>query len=107
MVVSSSLLLEYEAVLLRKEQVAVHGLTTKAIQKFLVALTRVAIKARIAYRYRPQLRDPDDEMVLEAAINGHAAAVVTHNVRDFLPAARHFGIQVLTPASILKGGLQQ
>jgi predicted nucleic acid-binding protein len=50
----------------------------------------------------PQLQDANDEMVLEAAINGRADAIVTHNVRDFLPAAHHFGIEVLTPGRIIK-----
>ena len=37
------------------------------------------------FQWRPQSRDPDDEMVLEAAINGWADALVTYNVAD-LPA---------------------
>jgi predicted nucleic acid-binding protein len=40
--------------------------------------------------------------VLEAAINGSAEAIVTHNMRDFLPAADRFRIQVLTPGVIMK-----
>ena len=49
-----------------------------------------------------QLRDPADEMVLEAGANGNAQAIVTHNVRDFLPAAGDFGIPIITPAGVLK-----
>ncbi len=63
-------------------------------------------QVRVYFTYRPQLRDPNDEMVLEAAINGGAEAIVTHNVRDFLPAARHFGIEVSTPGSIIKERLK-
>jgi len=48
------------------------------------------------------LPDPDDEMVLEAAINGHAEAIVTHNRRDFERACYRFGIEVLSPAEILE-----
>ena len=48
------------------------------------------------YQWLPQLRDPADEMVLEAAANARAGALVTYNLRDFIPAKR-FGIQVLTP----------
>jgi predicted nucleic acid-binding protein len=46
--------------------------------------------------------DPSDEQVLDAAVSGHAEAIITHNVSDFLPAAKDFGIQVMTPGSILK-----
>ena len=42
------------------------------------------------FRWRPQLKDTEDELVLEAAVNGQADALVTHNVRDFLDAARLF-----------------
>jgi hypothetical protein len=45
-------------------------------------------------------------MVLAAAINGRADAIVTHNVGDCLPAAHQFGIQVLTPGRTLKSGVQ-
>ena len=56
----------------------------------------------IRFLWRPQLQDPGDEMVLEAAINGHAEAIVTHNRRDFVPAAGRFGIEVLSPADALE-----
>ncbi len=42
------------------------------------------------------------EMILEAAVNGHADAIVTHNTRDFRPAKPVFDIDVLTPAEFLK-----
>ena len=49
-----------------------------------------------------QLRDEGDELILEAAINGFADSIVTHNVKDFLPVAIEFGIRVLTPAEFLR-----
>ena len=56
----------------------------------------------VRFVWRPLLTDADDEMVLEAAINGQAEAIVTHNRRDFEPAAQRFGIQVLSPAELLE-----
>jgi hypothetical protein len=48
--------------------------------------------------WRPQLRDPSDELVLEAAANGRAEAI---NRRDFAGAAQRFGIQVPLPGEAL------
>ncbi|HZL27702.1 MAG TPA: putative toxin-antitoxin system toxin component, PIN family [Acidobacteriaceae bacterium] len=106
LVASSALYLEYEAVLTRPEQIAVHGVTPQKIELFLIDLASLTDRVRISFNYRPQLRDADDEMVLEAAINGRADAIVTHNLRDFLPAANRFGIEVLTPGRILKERLK-
>ena len=52
--------------------------------------------------WRPQLRDPADELVLDAAVNGQAAAIVTFNRRDFGIAPARFGIELLTPAEVIR-----
>ena len=54
-----------------------------------------------AGRWRPQLRDPADEMVLETALTGRADALVTLNVNDFAPAS-HFRLPVLQPGAFLR-----
>jgi predicted nucleic acid-binding protein len=56
----------------------------------------------VHFQWRPQTPDPNDEMVLETAINGMAIAVVTYNVADFAAAAKRFKILVLSPADLLK-----
>ena len=48
------------------------------------------------------LRDPDDDMVLEVAVNGSADAIITFNRRDFSEASDRFGIEVLSPGDALK-----
>ena len=48
------------------------------------------------------LLDPDDEMVLDAAVSGGAEAIVTFNVQDFLPVSSLFNVQILTPAEALR-----
>lgn len=54
------------------------------------------------FLWRPRLRDPDDDMVLEAAVNGRAEIIATFNARDFAGVVRNVGIAVLTPAEILR-----
>jgi predicted nucleic acid-binding protein len=56
----------------------------------------------VHFLWRPQVRDPSDEMVLEAAINGQASALVTYNVTDFALAGERFAIPILRPADLLK-----
>lgn len=100
--VSVPLFLEYEAVLTRSENLKAFGLGKQEVIDFLDGLAACLQPIEISFLWRPQLRDPCDEMVLEAAANGAASHLVTWNVRDFLPAAHKFGLQVLTPEAYLK-----
>lgn len=100
--VSTALFLEYEDVLKRPEHVSVHGLGPAALERFLAAFAAAAEGVEIDFRWRPQLRDEKDELVLEAAVNGRAEGLVTFNGRDFEPAATRFGVSILTPAVLLE-----
>jgi putative PIN family toxin of toxin-antitoxin system len=100
--VTTALFLEYESVLLQAEQQLATGMNSPDVEGFLAAFASAAEPVELNFLWRPQLRDPADEMILEAAVNGKAAAVVTHNVRDFRPATTQFGVQTLTPAEFLK-----
>ncbi|MBZ5609412.1 MAG: PIN domain-containing protein [Acidobacteriia bacterium] len=51
---------------------------------------------------RPQLRDPNDEMVLQAAINGRAAALVTFNLRHYGTVPARCGVDLLLPRDALR-----
>ena len=101
--VTTALFLEYEAVLKRPEQCEVHGLSEADLDGLLSELAAVLEPVDVRFTWRPQLSDPADEMVLEAAVNGQADVLVTHNVRDFASAAPRFGISVLRPAEFLRG----
>jgi putative PIN family toxin of toxin-antitoxin system len=100
---STALLLEYEVVLTRPEHMQVHNFSIAEISEILDTIAARATHISFYYYdWKPQLLDPEDELVLAAAINGHADAIVTYNTSDFLPAAPLFGIQVLTPGRIIK-----
>lgn len=95
---SVPLALEYEEVLLRHADELRLG--KEAAIGLVDFLCKVAHHQAIHYLWRPSLRDAQDELVLELAVAAGCEAIVTHNVRDFAPAATH-GISVLTPASFL------
>ena len=69
---------------------------------FLAGLAALLIPVPPYFLWRPVLRDPDDEIVLDAAVNGRAEAIVTFNVQDFVPEARQFRLLILTPAEALR-----
>jgi putative PIN family toxin of toxin-antitoxin system len=96
------LFLEYEEVLLRPEQRLAHGLTSEQVEEFLTEFAALIEPVDLHFRWRPQSPDTNDEMVIEAAVNGRADALVTYNVKDFVLPCKRFGVAVLTPADILK-----
>jgi putative PIN family toxin of toxin-antitoxin system len=96
------LFLEYEDVLNRPEHRLVHRLSPQRLESFLQELAALIVPVELHFRWRPQVHDTNDEMVLETAINGDAAALVTYNTADFSAAAERFGVPVLTPAQLLK-----
>ena len=63
----------------------------------MTAVIAMAEPVKIHFLWRPQLRDPGDEMVLETAVNGGADTLITFNVRDYGEVPRRFGIEVLLP----------
>ena len=98
---SPALFLEYEDVLKRPAQLLASGLLGADVDDILNELAGSVTPVVTHYQWRPQLRDPADEMVLEAAVNAQAHAIVTCNLRDFSPALR-FGIPVLNPQQTFK-----
>lgn len=93
LVANVALFAEWEAVLARPE----HKIAPDALSEALDELAGLIVPANRNFSWRPQLPDPDDEMVLEAAIAGGAAAIVTFEITTFQLAARRFGFEVLTP----------
>lgn len=97
--ISVSLVLEYESVLLR--HVAASTLSEEDIRVLIDFICDVAISQEIFFLWRPYLRDPNDDLILELAVAAGCDAVVTHNTRDF-GGAEQLGVRVLTPAAFLQ-----
>jgi len=99
---STALFLEYEDVLNRSDTLVATGFSAADIEAFLSAFASAARPVDIHFRWRPQLSDPKDELVLEAAVNAGRVPLVTHNVRDFVVAAPRFDVRVYTPGQYLQ-----
>jgi putative PIN family toxin of toxin-antitoxin system len=99
---SVALALEYEAVATRPEHLAAGELSEAEALNLIDSLVALAGPVEINFRWRPQLRDADDEMVFEAAINARDRRIVTFNIRDFTGAAHKFDVTLATPGEILE-----
>lgn len=99
---SPPLWLEYEAVLKRPEIRLRHGISLENLDILMDTLAAHVEPVHLSYLWRPQLRDPNDEMVLETALNGAADALVTFNIKDFADAAVRFKLKLVTPAECIK-----
>ncbi len=97
---SVPLIVEYEAVLKRPEQLQASLRTARQTDAFLDALCLLIEPVELHFLWRPQLRDPADEMVLETALNGRADVLVTLNERDF-GAAQSFRLPVMSPGAFV------
>jgi putative PIN family toxin of toxin-antitoxin system len=102
MLANVALALEYEATCQLAEHRLAAGLDLDEVGIFIDAVLAMVEPVETHFIWRPQLRDPADELVLEAAVNGQAAAIVTFNRRDFGEAPAGFGIDVLTPAETIR-----
>jgi len=102
LLLSVPLILEYEAVLTRPEHLAACGLSSNEVGRLLDDLAAAARPIRLAFRWRPRLSDPDDDMVLETAINGSARAIVTFNHGDFVSGIKDFSCAVILPVTALR-----
>lgn len=100
--VSVALALEYESVLKRAQMREASWASDDDLDDLLDALLSVAtLVSPITTRLRPILKDADDDMVLECAVQSGANVIVTMNVRDFQPAKKHFSIEIMKPGEFL------
>jgi predicted nucleic acid-binding protein len=96
LIVSVPLALEYEMALKRQTKLSEDD--AEAVVDY---ICQVADRQEIYFLWRPFLKDPGDEMVLEVAVGGGAEFIVSHNLRDFRGVQERFGIRVITPGQFL------
>lgn len=96
---SVPLVLEYEAVAIRDSDRS--GLEQSDINDVIDYLCSIALAHPIFYLWRPRLRDPSDEFILELAVKSECQYIVTFNTRDFA-GVEDFGIQLATPGEFLQ-----
>lgn len=99
---SVALAIEYEAKCLLPEHCRAAGLHTQDALTFVDGIIALSEPVTPYFFWRPQLRDPGDEMVLETAINGRADLLVTFNLRDYGQSPQRFGIAVLQPKDAIR-----
>lgn len=98
---SVSLFMEYEAVCTRPEHLEASGLIARQLDFFLDGLASIVQPVEVHFLWRPQLRDPAGELVLEAAVNTSARALLTFNQKHFVGVAKRFQFEVITPGEFL------
>ena len=97
---SVPLVLEYEDGLLRHSKVT--NLGQADVDALLDYFCKVAHLQQIFYLWRPLLRDPKDDLLLELAVAAQCQSIITYNIRDFVGAER-FGVRVSEAAAFLAG----
>jgi len=96
--ISVPLILEYETVALRLLHQT--NLDENDLSHILDYICLAANRHKIDYLWRPFLKDPKDDFVLELAVKSHSQFIITFNKKDFLGISR-FGIEALTPWEFL------
>ena len=98
---STALYLEYEDVLTRKDHLDAFNLSIVQVDKVLRALAKMLEPIHIHYKVRPESKDPDDDFVFDAAVNGQASDIVTFNLKDFR-SSKKFGIEATLPRDFVR-----
>ena len=103
--VSVPVVLEYEEVLIR--QLPNLALNQEDIEAFIDYLCSVSKHQEIFFLWRPYLKDADDDMILELAVNAECKHIVSFNIKDFAGISK-FGVKAISPKDFLKeiGGLK-
>lgn len=93
---------EYRDVALRPEHLTAARRSAETVLSLIADLEGLAEPVHVVSKPRPLSSDPNDDMVLDVAINGRADVIVTQNAKHFATASRRYGIKVMSPAELLE-----
>ena len=96
---SVPLVLEYEAVAKRMSRNL--GLTHSDIEDIIDYLCTIGNHRKVHFLWRPNLKDPSDDFVLELAVESECNYIVTHNIKDFKDINK-FNLKAITPQELLR-----
>ena len=96
---SVPLVLEYTEVLLR--ELSNLYLSREEVDNLIDFYCAVGVQHEIFFLWRPFLRDPKDDMVLELAVKAGCQSIITYNTRDFVGVPQ-FGLNLLEPSEFLR-----
>ncbi|MEX0890342.1 MAG: putative toxin-antitoxin system toxin component, PIN family [Balneolaceae bacterium] len=96
---SVPLVIEYEDVLKRNPP-SLH-IMDQQIDQFLDYLCLKGKWHEVYFLWRPFLKDPEDDMILELAVRANCQYIITYNRADF-SGVNQFGIEVVTAQEFLK-----
>ncbi|TQV81032.1 putative toxin-antitoxin system toxin component, PIN family [Exilibacterium tricleocarpae] len=102
MLASVPLFVEYDAKCTDPRHWTEAELTGEQAHSFVNGIATMIKPVKTHFLWRPVLRDPNDEMVLEVAMNGQADAIVTFNHRDFGGVSERFNVDILLPSEAIR-----
>ncbi|HQT62672.1 MULTISPECIES: putative toxin-antitoxin system toxin component, PIN family [unclassified Acidiphilium] len=102
LLLSTPLLVEYESVLRRPQHLARAKATDADVTEILDALAGICVPVAFDYNWRPTGAHADDELVIETAINGHADALATFNLKDMRDTGARFGFRAQRPGPLIR-----
>ena len=93
------LFIEYDSV--AKREGLVDNLTSEEIDSILDYLLHKSKIQKIFFLWRPIIKDPKDDLVLEIAVKSQSKYIVTFNKKDF-KGCEKFGIEAITPMEFIR-----
>ena len=93
---------EYRDLALRPEHLAAARRSVQSVLSLIASLQGLADSVQVIDKPRSLSSDPNDDMILDVALNGQAAVIVTQNAKHFTPVARRYGVKVQSPTELLE-----